>query len=157
MFINVSSSVQLDLKPVGRAVTECLSPRCLSSSPFTPETNWHSSRIERMYSRCISGPHSHRTRSSSQHAHANYGTLQYMGVFTQVASNIKGFARYANFHLGVQCERGPSNSTTRFGTIPNLSPYRWISLQSKTTNSLLALIPTILKITLLSLCVNLLT
>ncbi len=36
---------------------------------------------------------SHRTWSTLQHAHANYGTpLQSTGVFTQLASNIKGFA-----------------------------------------------------------------
>ena len=38
-------------------------------------------------------PNSHRMRSTLQHAHANCGTLWSMGVFTWLASDIKGFAR----------------------------------------------------------------
>ncbi len=38
-------------------------------------------------------PSSHRMRSTSQHAHANNATPQSMGVFTQLAINIKGFVQ----------------------------------------------------------------
>ena len=61
----------------------------------------------------VSKAHSHRTRSTSQHDHANYGTHcgQCMGVFTQLASNIKGFVcKFGCNCASASCVNGPNKA-----------------------------------------------